>query len=246
MVLLTEHFASEGPGRESEWARQHRWFIKAKHDHQRREEHADKLDDAASALSSAVAIASDVQIKEFKVKLDTYDGATVQALMENQELLDAVRSRLDAMLSQAHVLEDGRRVFKTEDGTQVFDEHGAEVGQDEIDPMMIGDDRPTWEAYSEGIEQEAALTAERTQILKFQEETDSARERVDGGEISEAELAELDAELLEMMPDAVRVHTDIAPANAQIAPNANNLQTTPSDVVQGVYRKISDATPAPI
>lgn len=61
----------------------------------------------ASALSAAVTIASDVQITEFKVKLDTYDAATVTALMENQVLLDAVRESLDLILSRAHVLENG-------------------------------------------------------------------------------------------------------------------------------------------
>lgn len=35
--------------------------------------------------------------------------------MENQELLDAVRNEIAAMLSQAYVLEDGCRVLKTED-----------------------------------------------------------------------------------------------------------------------------------
>lgn len=246
MVQLTEQFASEGPGRESEWARQRRWFIKAKHDHQRREEQAEKLDDTAAALSAAVAVATDVQIAEFKVKLDTYDKATVEALMKNQQLLDEVQAHLEDMRDRAYVLEDGRRVFRTEDGTQVFDEHGTEVGQDEIDPMMIGDDRPSWEAYSEGLEQEVALTAERSQILEFQEEVDAARERVDGGEITEAELAELDAELLEMMPDAVRRHTDLAPVNDVTALDIDNPVSTPPSVSGALQQGIAAGTPAPL
>ncbi|MEP5730830.1 MAG: hypothetical protein ABJL67_15840 [Sulfitobacter sp.] len=246
MVQLTEHFASEGPGRTSEWARQRQWFIKAKHDHQRREGQAEKLDDTTSALSAAVAFASEVQIAEFKVKLDTYDKATVEALMKNQELLDEVQARLEDLRDRAYVLEDGRRVFRTEDGAQVFDEYGTEVGQDEIDPIMIGDDRPSWEAFSEGLEQEAALTAERTQILEFQDEVDAARERVDGGEISEAELAELDAELLEMMPDAVRGHADLAPVNDVAAPDADNSVSAPPSVSRVVHQGIAAVTPTPL
>lgn len=57
--------------------------------------------------------------------------------MENQVFLDAVRERLDVVLSRAHVLEDGRRVFKTEDGSQVFDEHGAEVDAEVHDPGVV-------------------------------------------------------------------------------------------------------------
>ncbi|MGJ8629121.1 MAG: hypothetical protein ACSHXB_19340 [Sulfitobacter sp.] len=242
MVQLGEHFASEGRGRESEWARQRKWFIKARQDHQRREELADKVDDTATALSAAVAIASDVQITEFKVKLDTYDSATVTALMENQELLDAVRERLDTMLSRAHVLGDGRRVFKTEDGTQVFDEHGAEVAQDEVDPMMISDERPTWEAYSEGVELEATLTAERTNILEFQAQVDAARERVDDGEISEADLAELDADLLEAMPDAVRSHAGIELNKAALAPHTSTERSVAK--VSAPAQNLGDASPA--
>ena len=143
MVALIEHFRAEGAGRESEWARQRRWFIKAKHDQQRREQMEEREEDSATALSAAATLASEIQIREFKVKVDAYDSATVTALMENQELLDAVNKRLEAMLARAHVLEDGRRVFRTEDGTQVFDEHGLEVTAEEINPDSILPDAPT-------------------------------------------------------------------------------------------------------
>ncbi len=109
-------------------------------------------------------------------------------------------------LAPTHVLEDGGRVFGTEDGTQVFDEHGAEVGSNELDPNAIDPTIPTWEAFSEALEKEAALTAQRTEILELQERVDAARECVDRGDISEEELAELDADLLEAMPDAVLQH----------------------------------------
>lgn len=93
-------------------------------------------------------MATPTQVEEFEIKLDSYDEAIVTALMENQELLDAVRNEITAMLSQAYVLEDGRRVFKTEDGTQVFDEFGTEVQADEVDPLQIDDSLPTWEALN--------------------------------------------------------------------------------------------------
>lgn len=67
--------------------------------------------------------------------------------------------------------------------------------------------------------------------LQFQEKVDTARERIDGREISEADLAELDADLLEAMPDAVRSHTDLESANANNAPIAYNTNSSPSNVV---------------
>ena len=124
--------------------------------------------------------------------------------MENQELLDAVNARIEDMLSRAYVMEDGRRMFKTDDGTQVFDEFGTEVSRDELDFDLIGDERPTSEAYETLVENRGQLEAERTEILEFQEKADAAREQIADGEISEDDLAELDADLLDAMPDVVR------------------------------------------
>ena len=70
-------------------------------------------------------VATDMQIQEFEAKLDRYEAATVAALIENQERLDVVTAQMIVLLDQTYVLEDGRRVFKTEDGTQVFDEFAA-------------------------------------------------------------------------------------------------------------------------
>lgn len=82
-------------------------------------------------------LASDRQITAFRVKLDRYDEKTVEALMENRVALEEVQKRLDDMLGKAHVLPDGRRVFKTQDGTRVFDETGLELKADVIDPNAI-------------------------------------------------------------------------------------------------------------
>ncbi|WP_297339339.1 hypothetical protein [Pseudophaeobacter sp.] len=101
MVALGEHFNSEDRSRHSEWLRQQRWFIKARHDHQHRQEIADKLEDGVTSLAAEVVMASQSQIKSFEVKLDSYDEATVMALMENQELIDAVQDRIASMLARA-------------------------------------------------------------------------------------------------------------------------------------------------
>ena len=226
MVALMEHFRAEGAGRESEWARQRRWFIKARNDQQRREDHQDKLDASVTALSAAVTVATELQVQQFKLKLDSYDTATVAALIEGQELLDAVNERLADILARAHILEDGRRVFKTEDGTQVFDEHGVEVGHDEVDPDAIDPIKPTWEAFSAEVELKEHLTQQRTDILEFQEKVDAACKRVNAGEISEEELEALDVELLDIMPDTVRAHAGIEPR--QLDQQISQSAPTPS------------------
>lgn len=206
MIQLGEHFASDDPGRHSEWLRQQQWFIKARQDNQHRDTVEDKAEQNASAFASAVVMATATQIEEFEIKLDSYDEATVVALMENQELMDAVNARIDALLAQAYVMDDGRRVFRTADGEQVFDEFGGEVSAEELNPDLIDPSYPTWEAFSAEVEQRQELTQQRTEILEFQEKVDAAHEQIADGEISEADLDALDADLMEAMPLAVRDH----------------------------------------
>ncbi|MEL6933399.1 MAG: hypothetical protein AAFO17_09940 [Pseudomonadota bacterium] len=83
-------------------------------------------------------------------------AGTVEALISNQEALDAVKERIDVILMRAHALEDGRRVFKTEDGTQVFDQFGEEVGPEVIAPEDIDDSAPRWEDFK--AEEDLILT----------------------------------------------------------------------------------------
>jgi len=242
MGILGEQFKSEDRSRHSEWLRGQRWFIKARQDHQRREEIAEKIEDGVAALAAETVMASQAQIISFETRLDSYDEATVVALMENQELIDATRDRISDMLARAYVMEDGRRVFRTEDGTQVFDEFGVEVAAEELDPGLIGDNRPTYEDYAADVEALAALEAERTQILEFQERVDAAREDIADGEISEAELEELDADLLDIMPPAVREHVAGLEAGTPQANRTTDQPTAPTRHAQSV----ETASPAPV
>ena len=212
MIQLASHFQSDDSRRHSEWLRQQQWFIKARHEQERREKLEEKMDDDLAAFASEVVMANEARIAEFRIKLDSYDEATVAAILENQEALDAVNARIEAYLARAYVMEDGRRVFKTEDGTQVFDEFGEQVTPDELDFDLIGDDKPKWEEYQPDFEVQQRLLAEQQALIEYQEKLDEAREATADGEISDADLEDLDAELLELMPDSVRDHAGIAPA----------------------------------
>ncbi len=206
MIELTAHFSRDGRSRHSHWLRQQRWFIAAKAKQQRREELAQGLKDELIGLAANVVLATQQQIELFEAKLDTYDEATVMALMENQEKLDVVNAEISALLERAYVLDDGRRVFKTEDGTQVFDEFGEAVGRDALDPDFIRPDQPTWESFAERKALQERLEIERRELLEFQEKIDSARERLAEGDATEADLEQLDADLSVSMPPAVRYH----------------------------------------
>ena len=236
MIQLGEHFKTDDRSRHSDWLRQQRWFIKSKHEQVRRDDIADKQEQGMLSLAADVIMATEIQIEKFKVKLDAYDEATVKALMENSKALDLVNAQLEEMLERAYVMEDGRRVFRTEDGTQVFDEFGKEVTRDNLEFDRITPDMPTWEAFSEGVEHLDKLETERGQILEFQEKVDAARERVADGKITKDELDDLGSELSDATPASVKKHmsgfdtSDNAPA-VKTAFTANAKPVIPENPV---------------
>lgn len=150
------------------------------------------------------ALAPPQRIAEFTVKLDRYDTATVQALMDNERDILNVREKIDGMLLKAHVLPDGRRAFKTEDGTRIFDESGVEIKADEITPDAIDNAKPRWEAFSAARDEEKRLVQERKDLGDYQEKLDRARERTKDPKLSEDELSALDKEIGNAMPERVR------------------------------------------
>ena len=191
--------------RSAAWQREQ----KALHHNRRREERekherdAEKGDNAFAEIAGAV-LATSEEIADFQVTLDAYDEAAINALMQNEQDLLVVREQLDDMLSKAYVLEDGRRVFKTEDGTRVFDEHGVELPPDSIDPDLIDDLRPRAEPYLEALHVEKSLVEERADLLDFQEKLDHAREESNRGDLTKEELDDLKSDLEASMPPSVR------------------------------------------
>lgn len=188
----------------------------------------DKLEDerydAELMTAMGVVLAAAEDIAEFRLQLDAYDATTVEALMENREALEAARKRIDLMLAKAYVLPDGRRVFKTEDGLRVFDEHGQELSPETIDPAEIDDSKPKWEAFKAEIDAEKRLIEERQDLLAYQEKLDAARKRLDNGEITQQELDRIKDELVADMPDAVREKLGIEQQSTD-ADNSHNAAT---------------------
>lgn len=187
--------------------RRKRDIARQRMERQRKEELEDKAEAATDALAFVVATsppATAEQIAAFEADLTLYDTATVDALLENDRQLSQARADLDALLSQAFVMEDGRRVFRTENGAQVFDEFGQEIASNELDPAIIPDHHPTWEEFSPVRDRYAALVQEREALIDYQQQLDAAREALAEGEITQAELEDLQAQLIKDMPEAVR------------------------------------------
>ena len=190
----------EGEHRREQLAMARRLQLAERRQRDKREE---RQDSEQAVFDMAVAAAQLIEL-ELRQNLELYHTATVIALEENARLLEEQRVRLDAMRDRAHVLPDGRRVFKSIDGERVFDEHGERVDRGEIEPDEIGDDRPHWEAYQRELEREQALRGERQDILDYQDQLDEAEDKLDQGGLSDDELKALEEELELSMPPSVR------------------------------------------
>ena len=242
MIQLGEHFISDDRNRHSIWLRQQRWFIKARQEHHRKEGIADKLDDEILSFAVEATVAAEIQIREFEsrmdayeVRLDNYDAkleahntAITEALMENRELLDLLSERLlqveidlQGMLERAYVMEDGRRVFKSEDGVTVIDEFGETVDREVLDPNLVPNNGDTSERYMERFKfKQETLEIESNALANRQKLFDAAdnieelkehsadarakiteyRERIEDGGLTVEEIEGFDAELLDAMP----------------------------------------------
>jgi hypothetical protein len=150
--------------------RRERQFVRDREDRQKREEKLARAEDDVQAFAGAVGmeLASAERLAAFEADPDTYDTAVVTALMENNRQREALQAQIDAMLAQAYITEDGTRAFRTEDGTQVFDERGNDI-TDHVDPAITGDTGPSWEDFNALRQEQAALEAERSAILDYQQ-----------------------------------------------------------------------------
>lgn len=159
---------------------------------QDRDDRQDDVDAVADQIATAII---QIQQAELKDRLERLAEANAAALMENTEQLDAVRERISNLLEQAFVLPDGRRVFKTEDGTRVIDEFGQEVPPDLVHPDQIDDVSPRWEEYHGERAREGALERERERLLQEQQQIDQAHDNLDNGTLEPSDLDTLEADL---------------------------------------------------
>jgi len=270
MILLGDHFSSDDRSRHSEWLRRQQWFIKARQENHRKDEVSERLDDEFLSIAAEAIIATEIQIAEFEARIDAYearidafeakldaqDVAILNALTDNQlyldqidRLLGEVELRLQDLLAQAYILEDGRRVFRSEDGTFVIDEFGEDVSRDEVDFDLVTG--PPAQIYMKElasknslIEDYSAASEQRKQLHLAQDKLDEARVRISGardkirdvrekiaeGDLTVDELEDLDAELLDAMPPST---LPTLPASAmkhlsgiENAANTPNAKTT--------------------
>jgi len=182
---------------------QHRFFAEVERRHKEKIEDT-KADTETDDLAISVVLATAAEVASFQAELDDYRTATTKALIENERRLEHVQAELDDMLAKAYVLPDGRRVFKTEDGLRVFDEHGVELAADDVDPDLIEDWRPRAEGYIKRHYTKLELLDEKDALHSFEERVELADERAKSGEMTKDELRDLRNELETSIPLSAR------------------------------------------
>ena len=204
MLRAIDHFDIKEALQDQKDQQRKKWFIAARDQREKKAQLEERADEDFMDYASSVILATEIEVQHFQAKLDVYDEATVKALMENTQALEAVNERIQEKLGHAHTLEDGRKVFKSEDGTWAIDEDGKELEATTNDMDIIPKTKVTAEEYKTDIEERNQLNTERQNILDYQEKLDDARERSHSDDFTREELDALDKELQTGMPMAVK------------------------------------------
>ena len=106
MEVQTTRFWKEHFARSASWHREQDYLERQKREQREKQRKEDKLEDDVMDAAQSLMLASAESIADFKLTLDTYDTATVSALMENQRQRELVQEQIDEMLGEAHVLPD--------------------------------------------------------------------------------------------------------------------------------------------
>jgi len=204
MLRAIDHFDIREALQHEKDQQRKKWFIAAKEQRERKQALEAKAEDEFFDYAISEILASQTEIANFQAKLDTYDEATTLALMENTEALALIQDQLDAMLDSAFITEDGRKVFKSEDGTWAVDQDGNKLDPEVDNIDAIPQTVDTAETYLEALEEKHRLEQERQEIHDYQDKLDDARERSKSDDFSKEELDKLEAELETDTPQAVK------------------------------------------
>lgn len=175
------------------------------HDQRRRELKKEKAEQDESFDSVlAVALASPENVQAFHNKLNDFEQQAVERILTLQTRLDELMVKRQDMLNEAHVLPDGRRVFKSEDGKSVTDEFGEDVGSDIIRADEIDDSRPRSNGFFENKYAIDETKNSLDEAITFQEKIEDLRERSNTGELSKEELKALEQEFEDITPESFK------------------------------------------
>lgn len=200
MFRVTDQFEFVAKLQDEKNLQRKKWFIAAKSHQEQKVQKQERAEGALEDFGAAMIVAEEIELQEFKADLDLYDEATVKAIIENRDILERLILERDTLLARAYVLEDGTRVFKSEDGEHVYDESGNHVAEEIIDPEQIPDHHPKAEPYLQALDSIKKHEAIQHNLHDYQAKLDEARERTSSGEMTQQELEDYRDELKRAIP----------------------------------------------
>ncbi|MEL6477325.1 MAG: hypothetical protein AAFR17_08345 [Pseudomonadota bacterium] len=188
----------------------------------------EKRMDERDALHDGVALIAAQQAFNYSRRLDRLRAQNTEALMRNGEALDLARRDLSDLLDRAYVHDDGRKLFRSADGTQVFDEAGNDATAD-VDPDLIAPHHPTFDEFQGKKLSVQKLEEEQEQLFEAQRRLDKAEEDLSDGTLDADELDALEAEFGAGLDDLGASPPDLTKSSARaFSPAAKAAASAPS------------------
>lgn len=280
MIAASAHFGNSPRAQLLEWQRHQQQLEQARQQAQRKEKDMDEANDA-DIVAAVVTVTTDQQIKilterlnQFDDKLDRYNQASTEALIEAHKQLDIVREQLknvrrdlDVMRANAFELEDGTKILVSEDETWAIDLDGNEVDIERVPLEEIPDPTKIAGKYRDKLEESNKLSDHESKLetrieaihafddkrMEFEARSGDIRDTLESDEVlsdeeSQAlqdELDAMDEELNAIMPPAIRAHVN-GVSNDTVTPNIKAAFDDKAIPTNDVAEQVKPSFAAPV
>jgi hypothetical protein len=177
------------------------------------------------------SIALQDQLRQFTVRLDELERASIEALNEAERRVEDAENHLERVRDNATRDDQGRLVYRTAAGDSGFYDDERRIAQPEFERIEWKDGKTTWEERQQAGKEYRDASTERDAIGEYRDRLHNARERVrSGATLDEDELAALKT-VVEEMPDAVSRRLKPAP---ETEPPRPSVVQPEADAYQGL------------
>jgi len=139
-------------------------------------------------------------------ELNMADRASLIALEKARQHQAEAERALQELQERAARLPDGRRVYRTEDGTAAYDESNNRLTEAQMAQVPWEEGQPTWEQRNRGFDDVQAASRDVRDTEAYRERLHEIQQRHAAGEMSKDELEDLDKNFEADMPESVRRH----------------------------------------
>lgn len=141
-------------------------------------------------------ISLQMRLEHIRDRMNELDRASLQAYRLAERKAQEAQDSLDDIQRRATVDEQGRRIYRTEDGQRAFYENGQQLTAAEKDKAKWREGSPSWEQHQDASKRAEEAIRERDAIKEYREMLEKNRDRTD-------DLDGLEKDL-ENMPQGVR------------------------------------------